>query len=63
MDKNYIGREEAYELLLKMPSFERLPRVGREYCMVYSTCEKACTGKKDYVMGKDEAGYYVRDLE
>ena len=62
MDKQYIGREEAYELTIAR-GFERLPRKGREYVNVPSIAECAIKDITPTALGKDEHGYYVRTVQ
>lgn len=64
-EKQYIGREEAYELLLERfyMSFERLPRKGREYITSSAIVEKTLYGKVDIALGHDERGYYIREIK
>lgn len=54
MDKTYIGKVEAYEIMLER-GIERLPRKGTEILTVHATY----TGKQAEYLGKDEQGYYT----
>jgi hypothetical protein len=53
-DKAYIGREEAFEIMMQR-GIETLPRKGKEWVTVHANA----TGKAEEYLGKDEHGYYV----
>ena len=57
VEKTYIGKVEAYELLSTLfgDQFPTLPHKGRQYVNVPSIA----SGQDISVMGKDEAGYYL----
>lgn len=58
-DKQYIGREEAFEVMLER-GIDRLPSKGREIVTCKSNAEKLAIGQEyDEVLGKDEDGYYL----
>jgi len=58
-DKVYIGREEAFEIMLER-GIEELPRKNREIVTVKSIHHKLSLGQTwDDVLGKDEDGYYL----
>jgi hypothetical protein len=61
MEKTYIGKVEAFEIMMER-GIEALPRKGREIVTCYATAQKAVTGQKDEVLGKDEEGYYIGEL-
>lgn len=60
-EKTYIGREEAFELIIER-GWSRLPRAGREYVQSVSIMETKLTGKQSTAIGKDANGYYIRDI-
>ncbi len=61
-DKVYIGREEAFEIMLER-HIEELPRKNREIVTVKCNVEKLSLGQTwDDVLGKDENGYYIGKL-
>lgn len=62
MDKTYIGREEAFEIMLAR-GIDKLPRKGREIVTVRSNYEKNVLGMAcDEVIGKDENGFYLTQI-
>lgn len=54
-DRVYIGKEEAFELMLER-NIEKLPRKGTEIV----TCRQVGLG--DSILGKDENGFYNVEL-
>lgn len=57
LDKVYIGREEAFEIMLER-GIDKLPRKGREIVTCYCKAEQ----RPDVVLGKDEEGYYIGEF-
>lgn len=59
INKTYIGREEAFEIMLER-GIDKLPRKGKEIVTVKSKAEKMILGiTHDEVLGHDEQGYYI----
>ena len=58
INKQYIGREEAYELMMER-GIDNLPRKGREVL----TVPAIATGLPVLVLGKDHQGYYTAEME
>ncbi len=60
--KNYIGREEAFEISLER-GFEKLPRKGVEYIQSLPKLHLALGLVTPLALGKDEQGFYLREQE
>lgn len=61
-DKTYIGREEAFEIMLER-GIEELPNINRERITILSPNHKALLCQTwDDVLGKDENGYYIAKI-
>lgn len=56
MEKTYIGKVEAYEVMLER-NIPELPRKGKEWLTVRCVAEN----KPDLVLGKDEKGFYLAE--
>lgn len=57
INKSYIGREEAFEIMLER-NIDKLPRRGKEIW----TVPAIATGLSTVILGKDEQGYYIAEV-
>jgi len=58
MEKTYIGKIEAFEIMLER-NIDKLPRKGHEVLTVYAIAQ----GKPTDILGKDEQGFYISVYE
>jgi hypothetical protein len=61
IDKVYIGKVEAFEIMLER-NIETLPRKGKQWLSVLSCLEASHTRIIAHILGKDEDGFYIAKL-